>query len=120
MSRLICFVHVADDKGDVQAFGPGSTVPEWARKKITNPNVWASQAPVQTVEAVVVPGGAASMPSAAGGTGGAALDGPPPQGGAGASRQKWADYATSKGVTVEADWKREDIIAACELAGVPV
>ena len=48
------------------------------------------------------------------------VDGPPPQGGPGASRKLWADYATANGVAVEFAWKRDDIIAACEKAGVPV
>lgn len=114
MSRLTCFVYLTDENGEVHAFGPKSTVPDWARERITNPHIWdsAPSAEVQPSEIVATGGG--------GGAGGSNDDGPPPQGGAGASRQKWADYATSKGVTVEADWKREDIIAACELAGVPV
>ncbi|MWK39577.1 hypothetical protein GEV43_39985 [Actinomadura sp. J1-007] len=40
MRKLITHVHVADDVGQVHVFGPGDTVPTWATKKITNPDVW--------------------------------------------------------------------------------
>ncbi|MEV6432577.1 hypothetical protein [Nocardia sp. NPDC051463] len=119
MSRLVCYVYVADDGGSVHAYGPDDHVPAWAREKITNPNVWDSQ----TVAVVIGAGGGGGTLDATvsgGGPDGGKSDGPPPQGGAGASRQKWADYATLKGVTVKESWKREDIIAACEKAGVPV
>ncbi|MEV0367513.1 hypothetical protein [Nocardia fusca] len=118
MSRLTCYVYVTDDTGSVHGFGPDSVVPDWARKKITNPHVWDSATEQPEPVAVVV---------GAGGGGGEgknitveSADGPPPQGGTGATRQRWADYASSKGVEVRGDWKREDIIAACEKAGVPV
>ncbi|MGV9540923.1 hypothetical protein ACWDSF_06320 [Nocardia beijingensis] len=92
-------------KGDeLVTFLPGDDVPEWAAKQITNPLAWGEEP--ERAEVTVGAGGA--------------TDGPPPQGGPGASRQKWADYAATKGVEVQADWKREDIIAACEKAGVPV
>ncbi|MBF6411040.1 hypothetical protein [Nocardia farcinica] len=102
MARLNSYVHCY--KGhEVHVFGPGDDVPEWARKQITRPELW-DEAPQVTVD------GETSDPA----------DGPPPQGGAGASRQRWADYAASNGVQVQDDWKREDIIDACEKAGVPV
>ena len=96
MASLTICVSLIDEAGNLHSFGPGASVPEWARKRITNPNVWDS--PV--VEA--------------------SADEPPPQGGPGASRQVWADYAASKDVTVQDNWKRDDIIEACEKAGVPV
>lgn len=110
MRRLNTYVYVTDDMGAVHAFGPDHTVPEWAQKVITNPNVWTGQDDAAAEEPAVVE----TVPD------GDNPDGPPPQGGPGASRQKWADYAAAKGVEVESDWKREDIIAACEKAGVPV
>lgn len=111
MNRLTCYVYVTDETGEVHGFGPKSTVPEWARKKITNPNVWAtaeesSEGPV-AAEVAIGPGGQGD-------------DGPPPQGGTGATRQRWAEYAATQGVEVDESWKREDIIAACEKAGKPV
>ena len=47
-------------------------------------------------------------------------DGPPPQSGPGASRRLWAEYAQAHDVVVEAAWKRDDIIAACQRAGIAV
>lgn len=44
---------------------------------------------------------------------------PPPQGGPGSSRSAWLDYAAALSVDVAEDASREDIIAACEAAGVP-
>ena len=99
MASLTICVSLIDEAGNLHSFGPGAAVPEWARKRITNPNVWDS------------PAESAPAESAAG---------PPPQGGPGASRQVWADYATSKGVTVQDGWKRDDIIEACEKAGIEV
>lgn len=107
MSRLNCFVYVTDDAGTVHAFGPESSVPDWAKAKISNPAVWAKDAESD------VPGQVDEVDDDHG-------DGPPPQGGAGASRAKWAAYAEANNVAVQEDWKREDIIAACEVAGVAV
>ncbi|WP_280481627.1 hypothetical protein [Nocardia cyriacigeorgica] len=144
MRRLTRYVHVADDTGAVHGFGPGDHVPAWAAAKITNPHVWegTDHTPIVTIatgggggggggQGIVIrevpdPGhsveeataddDAAGDPAVASGNG----DGPPAQRGTGSNRQAWADYAESRGVTVEPDWKREDIIAACEAAGVPV
>lgn len=33
-------VYVLDDSGEVHSFDPGDDVPDWAAKKITNPDVW--------------------------------------------------------------------------------
>ncbi|WP_280186284.1 MULTISPECIES: hypothetical protein [Nocardia] len=88
-------------------FLPGDDVPEWAAKQITNPLAWGD-----TSESPEKPSAPVKAPDSG--------DGPPPQGGSGASRQRWADYAESKDIEVQDDWKREDIIAACEKAGVPV
>lgn len=41
MSKLNTYVHVHDKDGISHAFGPDDTVPEWAEKAITNPDVWA-------------------------------------------------------------------------------
>ncbi|CAM3742750.1 hypothetical protein ACXYTP_00085 [Tsukamurella ocularis] len=45
---------------------------------------------------------------------------PPPQDGPAASRLVWEEYATANGITVQANWKRGDIIEACIAAGVAV
>jgi hypothetical protein len=114
MARLNSYVHCYKD-GKTHVFGPDDTVPDWARKQIRRPDVWDDKA-----ELADETGHNAHVHFAPDAEG----DGPPPQGGPGASRQKWVDYATpllaKKGVEVQADWKREDIIAACETAGVPV
>lgn len=89
---LLAYVHVFDENGAAYVFKPGDSVPEWARKKITNPRVWSAEA------AVVVP----------------------PQAGPKGGRDKWAAYAESQGVAVDSDWKRDDIIEALEAQGIPV
>lgn len=43
MGRLNTTVHVADETGTYQVFGPGDELPEWAEKAITNPKVWADE-----------------------------------------------------------------------------
>ncbi|WP_280471002.1 hypothetical protein [Nocardia cyriacigeorgica] len=142
MRRLTRYVHVADDAGAVHGFGPGDHVPAWAAAKITNPHVWEgtdhTPEPIVTmgtgggggqgivirelpdtrlhVEEATADDDAAGDPAVDSDNG----DGPPAQRGTGSNRQAWADYAARRGVTVEPDWKREDIIAACEAAGVPV
>lgn len=100
-------VHLRKDD-ELVTFLPGDDVPEWAAKQITNPLAWGDEP--ERAEVAVGSGGAGRQES----------DGPPPQGGSGASRQNWADYAAANGVEVESDWKREDIIAACEKAGIEV
>lgn len=124
MNRLNCYVYVTGPDGGVHGFGPDSVLPDWAKEKITNPHVWESLQ-TETVVTVARGGeGGASDPGAGGAPTGETADGPPPQGGAGASRQRWVDYAAPRlnklGIEIQADWKREDIIAACEKAGVPV
>lgn len=118
MNRLNCYVYVTGPDGGVHGFGPDSVLPDWAKEKITNPHVWES---LQTETLVAVGrGGEGGTPELTAET----TDGPPPQGGAGASRQRWVDYAGPRlsklGIEIQADWKREDIIAACEKAGVAV
>jgi hypothetical protein len=41
MATLTVTVHVKNPKtGETEVFGPGVDVPAWAKKAITNPNVW--------------------------------------------------------------------------------
>lgn len=44
---------------------------------------------------------------------------PPPRAGRGATADAWADYALDHNVEVEEGQSRDDIIAACEKAGIP-
>ena len=43
MAKLNTYVHVHDKDGVSHAFGPDDTVPAWAEKAITNPDVWAEK-----------------------------------------------------------------------------
>lgn len=99
MNRLNITVHVQKDDGTHAIFGPDDNVPAWAVAKISNPNVW-DESPTIEDEATPV------------------VEGVPAKGGPGATRQLWADYAGSKGFAVQEDWKRDDIIAALEAAGL--
>lgn len=49
----------------------------------------------------------------------AAESGPPPRAGRGSSADAWAHYAAEHGVTIADGAGRDEIIAACEAAGVP-
>ncbi len=101
-------VHLHKD-GVLHSFLPGDEVPEWAANLITNPLAWGEDEPDEPAQIVEVTVGS-------GGEGGVSHDGVPSKSGVGSSRQAWADYAESKGIEVDPDWKREDIIAAVEKA----
>ncbi len=97
-------VAVEPVSGAVKAFLAGDEPPEWAYGQITSAELW---------EGGVVPEPVEHAPSAP-------ADGsPPPRGGAGSGLGPWQQYAAAKGVTVQPEATREDIIAACEAAGVP-
>lgn len=92
-------VYVTDKKGKQHCLLPGDEIPAWAGKQITNPYVLGVDPDAEDDE----PG----------------TDGPPPQSGRGSGADKWAAYAEAHGV--DADGKdRDEIIAACQEAGVPV
>jgi hypothetical protein len=99
-------VHLVKD-GVTQSFMPGDEVPEWAAKLITNPNVLA----VDDV-ASDEPSGSSEAASDD--------DAPPPRYGKGSAQKAWAAYAVAHGVDVDDDTPRDEIIAACEDAEVPV
>lgn len=86
--------HAVDDKGNVQSqvFGPDDDVPAWARKAITNPDVWEGEADESDEDDLL------ERPAG------------------NASREDWAAYAAQEGVEIEADMKRDDIKAAIDLA----
>lgn len=98
MAGLSKFVAVRDDNGTVHSFGPGSDVPAWAAKKITNPSVWGD-------------GGSSDD--------GGSTDGPPPKAGKGSGEDKWRAYAGRVGVDVSEAESRDDVITLLELAEVP-
>lgn len=90
-----------------------SDLPAWAKERITNPDVWdkldSEPDPKRRGE-----------DGAEGQTAGEPVGPtPPPKSGAGSSADAWLEYASAQGVDVEQDAKRDDIIAACDAAGVP-
>jgi hypothetical protein len=95
--KLKLFVHAVerDEQGNTTnsgVFGPDDTVPAWARKAITNPDVWGD--------------GEDDTDDTEGDT--------PERPTGNASREKWAAYAESQGVAVTEDMKRDDIVAAVD------
>lgn len=136
--KLRTTVHV-----DGKAYGPGE-VPSEIAARISNPNVWDGDVPVdagsdvpeQALSPILT--GASSAPTAseelakvaaerdaalaelaALKSGQTSADGaPPPKGGPGSGREAWAAYATGK-VEVSAEMSRDDIVAALTAAGVP-
>ena len=100
--KLAYHVTVPTEDGSYKTYGPDDDLPADVAKKITNPSAWeGGAAPVQAAAA-------SSPPSDV-----------PPRGGQGSGRDAWAAYAASKGVDVPAEASRDDIVAACEKAGVP-
>lgn len=93
-------VHFLKD-GVTQSFPPGSEFPEWAQKLVTNPLVLGTEAP----EDEPVKDSSAE---------------PPPHAGKGSSVKAWLAYAESRGVDVPEDVSRDEVIEACEKAGVEV
>src|SRR5689334_21299213 len=92
-------IHLHGDDGQLHSFLPGDALPEWAAARIDNPYTRTdTDTAVGDVEEAHEP----------------EHGGMPPRKGPGASRQVWQEYATSRGIDVKEDWKREDIIAAVE------
>jgi hypothetical protein len=98
--RLVSYVHVAG-----QVFGPDDKVPaEYAA--MIGDHAWVDD------EA-----GAEDEVDDGSGDG---RDGVPPRAGRGSGKEAWAAYAAEHEVEVADGASRDDIIAACEAAGVPV
>jgi hypothetical protein len=95
MSKLNTYVtvHRVED-GTSHTFGPDDSLPGWAVKGITNPDVWDGDAPASADE-----------PDSGG---------EPPRSGKGSSTEAWQRYAASLGVTVPEDASRDDIVAAVD------
>ncbi|AXN51236.1 hypothetical protein DSM43518_04778 [Mycobacterium marinum] len=96
-------VYLRDDDGTVHSFLPGQRVPAWAAKQM-GPHCFAKDQPDEEVADFSRGGG----------------EGPPPRAGAGSGRGAWADYAAAHGIDVDEDWKRDQIIDACEDKGIAV
>jgi len=113
VSKLATFVTVHDENGEAHTFGPGTKVPDWAKKSITNPNVWAKKEDTEDDGEESTP----SVPSTPdtgsgdGGQQGTTGNGEPPRAGSGSGLDVWKAHAASLGIEVPADAKREDIFA---------
>lgn len=101
--KLNTFVHVHDENGAAQIFGPSDDLPDWAANAITNPDVWADRGEAAPVDEPEAPVG----------------DGPPPKGGGGSGAPAWREYAAKHNVEVADNASRDDVIAALDAAGVP-
>lgn len=119
--KLNTFVTVHDDNGQAHTFGPSDKLPDWAKKSITNPNVWADKADDTSDESET-----AGEPGAGGDTGSQETSSlvPPPLTGAGSSADAWRDYAGTAAeaaglqIELDADAKRGDIVEALKAAGI--
>lgn len=101
MARLRSYVHVPVGM-DWVVYGPDDEVPAEHAALITNPKAWAD----------------GELPSGSEVADGSASDEAPPRAGKGSGREEWAAFAESRGVHVDEDDKRDDIIAALAEAGV--
>lgn len=95
--RLIAYVHV-----DGVAYGPDSKVPADVAKRIGD-HAWTD---ADEAAADEQPAGGGQSTEA------------PPRSGRGSGVDAWRAFAEQHDVEVAADASREDIIAACEAAGV--
>jgi hypothetical protein len=89
--------HAMDEQGRAVWFNPGDTVPGWARKQLTNPKLWGDEQPVKQ------PPTEAPVPSTSG---------------PGSGKDAWAAFAADRGVEFASGATRDDIMAACQAAGV--
>ncbi|TDD54583.1 hypothetical protein E1286_05175 [Nonomuraea terrae] len=106
MARLTTTVYVVDPDGRQRPFGPGVDLPEWAVTQISNPDVWDGDLPEhlnasdEKDEDQGPDNGQQPEPELQ----------EPPRGGSGSGKEAWAAYAAARGVEVDADASRDDII----------
>lgn len=91
---------VSKDGARRQWLTPGDEVPEWAR--LDERNLEGGSEDSATAGSVDAASGQASVPS---------------RSGKGSGIEAWRTFAESKGVGVDSDMSRDDIIAACEQVG---
>lgn len=103
MARSAVHVHVVSKDGTRrQWLAPGDEVPAWARLDDRNLQGGDDGEPVSQ-----------ATQQASGG------DVPEPsRSGRGSGLEAWRSFAESRGVSVDSDMSRDDVIAACEQAGV--
>lgn len=105
----------------MNVFAPGDEVPADLVARVSNPDVWGSDAPDED-EAPVAPVPVTPVVpdvSLADDDDDESHADIPPKSGPEGSRAAWAEYAESVGVMVTSIMKRNEIIAAVEQAGKP-
>ena len=99
-------IHMHGGNGQLYSFLPGDDLPDWAAARIDNPYTREETEPAEVTDDPEVKQESDQHGDM------------PPRKGPAATRQAWADYATNvKHIEVDADWKREDIIAAVDAQG---
>jgi hypothetical protein len=125
-------VPVRGPDGKVRHVLPGDVFPEWA--EVSNPNVIGDQLMDDETRAARFAQELAELKAKHGYTddtpdeevGPGDADSPPGEGrpparaGRGSSVEAWADYALDHNVEISDNQSRDEIIAACEKAGIPV
>ncbi|SDL33088.1 hypothetical protein [Streptomyces indicus] len=104
--RLIAYVHVAG-----AVYGPGDDVPPEVARRI-GAHAWAPADGDQD------DGGEQQLDDQGDGDQAPAPSEAPPRSGRGSGVEAWRKFAEQHDVEVPADATREDVIAACEAAGV--
>jgi hypothetical protein len=97
---------------DWVVYGPDDEVPADHAALITNPKAWEG-GKLQSTE-----GDSSKQDSGSEATDSGANPDEPPRSGKGSSKEAWAEFAQSRGVHVEDEDSRDDIIAALVEAGV--
>jgi hypothetical protein len=101
-ARSAVHVHVVSKDGTKrQWLAPGDEVPSWAR--LDDRNLMGGGDPASEDGTPSAPSSGVAEPS---------------RSGRGSGLDAWRAFAESRGVAVDADMSRDDIIAACERAGV--
>lgn len=101
-ARSAVHVHVVSKDGTRrQWLAPGDEVPSWAR--LDDRNLQAGGVAQSAPESIWQAGSGVPEPS---------------RSGRGSSLDAWRSFAEGKGVGVDSDMSRDDIIAACEQASV--
>ncbi|MEU3528826.1 hypothetical protein AB0E62_34095 [Streptomyces sp. NPDC038707] len=101
-ARSAVHVYVTNKDGTRrQWLQPGDEVPSWAR--LDKRNMQGEQQQARTAASDQTQGGEVTEPA---------------RSGKGSGVKEWRAYAEARGVTVDPDMSRDDIIAACERAGV--
>lgn len=103
-ARSAVHVHVVSKDGTKrQWLAPGDEVPSWARLDARNLQGGSDDGQFPTQATQQASSGDVPEPS---------------RSGKGSGLEAWRSFAESNGVGVDSDMSRDDIIAACEQAGV--